>query len=105
MVHVHLQGTYRKSIRQQNMVGRTIKKEVSLTCMKIIDPAMGWFEIIKVPMFDLDKVTGRIGEYINESYGRVIQFFNNTRKGRYPRPQSPFLKTDLSLNDTSLLLQ
>ena len=57
-VHVDLIGPYRKSTIQQNPVGTFIKNNYSLTCMTIIDPAMGWFEIFEVPTFELDEVTG-----------------------------------------------
>ena len=43
MANVDLIGTYRKSIRQQQPGGATIKHDVSLTSMTMIDPAMGWF--------------------------------------------------------------
>ena len=51
-------GPYSKSIRQQQTVRAIIKNNFSLTCMTMIDPAMGWFEIVKVPTYDLDEVSG-----------------------------------------------
>ena len=51
--------------------------------MKIIDPTTGWFEIFKVPEFDLDEVTCGNYEYIYKSYIRLSQLFNNTRLFRY----------------------
>ena len=58
MVHVDLIGPYSRSTRQQHPGGAIIKNYVSLTCMTMIDPAMGLFEIIKVPTYELDEVTG-----------------------------------------------
>ena len=55
-VYVDPIGTYTKSTRKQHPGGAIIKNDGSLTYMKIIDPAMGWFEIFKVPTFYLDKV-------------------------------------------------
>ena len=46
--------------------------------MTMIDPAMGWFKIIKIPMCDLDEVTVGNYEYIYISSSRVNQLFNNT---------------------------
>ena len=66
MVHVELIGLYRKSIRQQQPVVDIINNDVSLTSMKIIDPATGWFEIFEVPTFDLDKVKNWNDEYIDK---------------------------------------
>ena len=54
--------------------------------MTIIDPAKGWFEISKIPMFDLEEVTIGNYEYIDKSHSRVGQLFNNTWICRYPRP-------------------
>ena len=77
-VHVDLIGSYINSIRQQQPSGTVIRKNASLTCMKIIDPATGWFEIVKIPMFDLDEVALGNDEYIDKSSSRVSQLFNNT---------------------------
>ena len=55
--------------------------------MKMINPAIGWFEIVKVPTFDLDEVTGVNDEYIHKSSVMVSQLFNNTWLYGYPRPR------------------
>ena len=34
-----------------------IKKDVSLTLMTVIDPDMGWFEIVEIQTFNIDEVT------------------------------------------------
>ena len=77
-MHVDLIGPYRKSIRQQQPGGSVIRKNVSLTCMMMIDPDTGWFEIVEIPMFDLKEVTLGNDEYIDKSAARVSQWFNNT---------------------------
>ena len=43
MVHVDLIGPYSKYMRQHHTGGDIIKNNVSLTCMTMIDPDMGWF--------------------------------------------------------------
>ena len=78
MVHVDLIGPYIKSIRQQQPGGTVIRNNASLTCMTMIDQAIGWFEIVKVPTFDLKEVTLVNYEYIDKSSDRVSQIFNNT---------------------------
>ena len=83
-VHVDLLGLYSKSYRQQQPVGAIIKNDISLTCMKMIDLAKGCFEIPKVLTYDLDEVTGGNDKYIDKSYARAIQLFNNTCLRRYP---------------------
>ena len=60
-VHVDLIGTYSKSIRQKHQGGTVIRNNSSLTCMTIIDPSIGWFDIVEKPMFDLEEVT--LGHY------------------------------------------
>ena len=45
LVHVDLIGPYSNSIRQQHPGGTVIRKNASLTCMTMIDPFKGWFDI------------------------------------------------------------
>ena len=85
-VHVDLIVTYSKSIRQYQTGGAIIKNNVSLTCMSIIGPDTGWFEISKVLTYDLDEVTGGNDEYIDKSSDRARQLFNTIWLSRYPRP-------------------
>ena len=85
-VHVDLIGTYCNYIRRQQPGGDIIWKNVSLTCMMMIDPAKGWFEIVEITTFELEEVTSGNDEYIDESSTRVIQLFKNTWLRRYPRP-------------------
>ena len=61
IVHVDLIGTYSKSIRQHQPGVTVICKNASLTCMKIIDPATCWFQIVNMPMFELEEVA--LGNY------------------------------------------
>ena len=84
-VHVDLIGPYSKSIRQQHPIGAIVKNNFSLTCMAIIDSATGWFEIVKLPMYDINEVMCGNYEYIDKSSARVSQFFYNTWLSRYMR--------------------
>ena len=68
------------------MGGNTINNHVSLTCMTMIYPAMGWFEIVKVSTFELDKVTDVNDEYIYKPYSRVSQLSNSSWIIIYSRP-------------------
>ena len=54
--------------------------------MTMIDPATGWFEIVKIPTFDLKELIIGNDEYIYKSSARFNQLFNNTWLCRYPRP-------------------
>ena len=55
--------------------------------MTMIDPATGWFEIGKVPTYDLDDITGSNYEYIDKSSVRVRQFLNNKCLSKYLHPR------------------
>ena len=65
-MHVDLIGTYSRSRRQQHTGIDIIKNNASRTCMTTIDPATGWFQIFKVPTFDLDQVMGVNDDYIDK---------------------------------------
>ena len=90
-------GTYIKSIRQHKMGGDIIKNNVCLAFMPIIEPTTGWVEIVEVPTFNLDDVTGGNDDYIDRSSSRLSKLFNDTWLSRYPQ------KTDLSLKDKPIL--
>ena len=57
-----------------------------MTCMTMIGPATGWFDIFKIHTFDLEEVTLGNDEHIDKSSARVSHLFNNTWLWRYPRP-------------------
>ena len=54
--------------------------------MTIIEPNTGWFEIIEVPTYDINDVTGGNEEYIDKYSARVIHLFNNIWLIRYSNP-------------------
>ena len=54
LVHVDMIGPYSKSILQHQPDGAIVMINVSLTCMTMIDPAMGWFKIFEIPTYQLD---------------------------------------------------
>ena len=64
IVHFDLIGTYITSIRQQYPDGRIIRKNVSLTCMAMIDQATFFSETVEIPTFDSNEVTAGNDEYI-----------------------------------------
>ena len=76
-MHIDLIGPYIKPRIQHNMGGNTIKSDVILICMTMIGPATCWFEIVKLPTFDLNEVLSGNDEYFDESSTGVSQLFNN----------------------------
>ena len=80
--------SYIKSIIKQQPGGSIIQNNFSLTCMKMIDPAMGWFKIVKILTYGLDDITGSNDEYRDKSSVRVSQLFDNTWLSRYPCPRT-----------------
>ena len=85
-VYVDLIGPYSKSIRQQQPGGAIIWNNVCLTWITMTDPATGWFEIFKIPTFDLDGVTSGNDGYIDKLSTRVSHLFNSTCLCIYLRP-------------------
>ena len=73
--------------------------------MKMIDPATGWFQIFRIPTFNLDEVVIDNDKYIDKSSTRVSQMFNNTWLCRYPRQRRVVLDngSDFKLDLTPLL--
>ena len=65
-VYVDLIGPYSRSIRQQQTGGAFIRKNASLTCITMIDPATGWFDVVEIPTFDLEEVALGNDEYMDE---------------------------------------
>ena len=65
--HVYLIGPYSKSIRQHRPGVTTIKNNVSLTWLAMIDPATYLFEIVKVSMYDPNEIVSGNNEYIDKS--------------------------------------
>ena len=53
----------------------------------MIDPAIIWFKISDIPIFDLEEVELGSDEYIYKSSAGVSQLFNNTWLCRYLRPR------------------
>ena len=80
-------GLYINLIRQQHPGGTIIWKKAGLTCMTMIDPATGWFKIVKLLTFNLDEETSVNYEYIDKSSDGFVQVFNNTWLCRYPHPR------------------
>ena len=85
-MHLDLIGPYIRSKIQHQPGGAIIKNNVSLTCMTMVDPATSSFKTVKVPMFDLNEVTGGNDDYIDKLSSKLTRFLNNTWQGRYPCP-------------------
>ena len=65
-MHVDLIVSYINSIIQHHPGGVIILKNYCLTCTTMIDPITGWFEIAKIPTFNLNEVTDDNDEYIDK---------------------------------------
>ena len=72
---------------KQTQPGGEIKEvELQLTAMTIVDPAMGWFEIIEVLYYNIEDVINNKDNYIDKSSARISQLFNQAWLSRYPQP-------------------
>ena len=85
-VHTDLIGPYSITAKQFQTDGSIVDKELSLTCMTMIDPVTGWFEIVEVPSYIVDDVKNKNQSSIDKSSARISRLFNQTWLSRYPRP-------------------
>ena len=85
-VHIDLVGPYTLTAKQSVPGGTTIEKDLHLTCMTMIDPVTGWFEIVEVPYYNIDDIKSKGQQSIDKTSARISQLFNQTWLSRYPRP-------------------
>ena len=71
-MHIDLLVTYHKYIIQHNLCGATMNSDFNLTYTTMINPETGWFEVVKVPTYDLDEATGFNITHIDKSSARII---------------------------------
>jgi len=83
-VHVNLIGPYSITAEKLQPDGSYKTTTLELPCMTMIDPVMGWFEIVQVPNYSSVNDTQ---EVIDKTSARISQLFNNTWLARYPRPR------------------
>ena len=53
--------------------------------MKIINPTTGWIEIVKIPTYEVNEVTGGNDELMDKSSVKVSWMLTNKWLIRYPR--------------------
>ena len=86
-VHVDLIGPYSITAKQIQPGGIIKEVELKLTCMTMVDPATGWFEIAEVPYYSIEDVKKDENEYIDKTSARISKIFEQTWLSRYPRPE------------------
>ena len=84
-MNIDLLGPYSKPIRQQHLGRAIINKYLRLTCMTIIYPATGWFEIVEAPWLYLTEVARVNNEYREKLSSSVRHLFDKTFLWRYSR--------------------
>ena len=86
-VHTDLIGPYSITAKQFHTDGSIVERELSLTCMTMIDPVTGWFEIVEVPSYIVDDVNKKLTkEQIDKSSACISRLFDQAWLSRYPRP-------------------
>ena len=55
--------------------------------MTFLDPATGWFEIVQVPLFDIEDIKNGNIKVIDKTLAIISQLFNQVWLSRYPRPK------------------
>ena len=87
-VHVDLIGPYSVRANQFQTDGSIAQKELQLTCMTMIDPVTGWFEIAEVPNYIIEDVKNKkVLESIDKTSARISRLFDQIWLSRYPRPR------------------
>ena len=90
-VCVYLIGTYTILAKVRQLNNKILTKELELLCMNFIDPKMGWFEIVEVPIID---------QYST----RISQIYNEVWLSRYPRPRKVILENGSEINRNFITL-
>ena len=76
-VHVDLVGPYSLMAKQSQPQGDIKNVELRLTCMTMIDPVTGWFEIAEVPNYIVnDLVNQTTQENVDKSSARISRIFD-----------------------------
>ena len=87
-VHTDLIGPYTVTTNQLQHDGKIVETELELTCMTMMDPATGWFEIVEIPSYVIHDVkTNKVQENIDKTSARIGRLFDQTWLSRYPRPK------------------
>ncbi|GFH49966.1 hypothetical protein CTEN210_06442 [Chaetoceros tenuissimus] len=86
-VHVDLIGPYSVTAKQIQPGGEIKEVELKLTCMTMLDPATGWFEIAQVPYYSIEEVKEDKDDFIDKTSARISLIFEQTWLSRYPRPE------------------
>ena len=89
-VHVDLIGPYSLTTQQYQTDGSQKEVTLQLTCMTMLDPATGWFEIVEVPSYIIEEVVNKkltTETIIDKSSARISRLFEQTWLSRYPRPR------------------
>ena len=87
-VHVDLIGPYSLTAKQFQPHGKIQEVELRLTCMTMVDPVTGWFEIVEVPNYIILDVENKLTvEAVDKSSARISRLFDQVWLSRYPRPR------------------
>ena len=78
---------YTVTAKQIQPCGIIKEVKLKLTCMTILDPSTGWFEIAQVPYYSIDEVKEDKEDFIDKTSARISKIFEQTWLSRYPRPE------------------
>ena len=90
-VHTDLIGPYSITTQQFQPDGSQKEVTLQLTCMTMLDPVTGWFEIVEVPSYITNQVKNNkvtTETIIDKSAARISRLFEQTWLSRYPRPKT-----------------
>ena len=78
-VHTDLIGPYSLTAKQFQPDGSIVEQNIQLTCMTMIDPVTGWFEIVEVPNYIVEDIKNKTTtETVDKSSARISRLFDQT---------------------------
>ena len=89
-------GPYTVTINQYQVDGSVKEATLQLTCMTMLDPVTGWFEIVEVPQYITQEIQTSKDvrskklvdhSFIGKSSARISRLFDQVWLSRYPRPK------------------
>ena len=81
-------GPYSLTAKQFQPQDKAKEVELQLTCMTMLDPVTGWFEIVEVPNYVIEDIKHKTTrETVDKTSARISRLFDQTWLSRYPRPR------------------
>ena len=98
-MHIDLIGPYSITAKQTQPGGEIKEIELNLTATAMVDPTMGWFEIVEIPYYNVEDIVNNKDNYVDKSSARISQLFNQVKIDRVSCNKRVVLKSVLIKQD------